>query len=371
MYPLSFTMTALRTHLPRLAGLLLPLALLLCTPSMAASQSATAGRARIVVNRETGPQGTTLAVRISVPQESKASVFAYKNPSRIVVDFPGTRVKKNEALKVPANKVIKMVRVGSHPEKLRIVLDLLTEGIPEYTWDSKGKEAVIRVSEPQEKLAGPTSQDEKGHTELLPTPLPSPTPLSTATALPTVTPAPTEAPATPTRAATATATFTATSEPAERPSSAEPAIEQNDGISELEQAPSLSAVDPAIEDSSPDSSVATTQPSPPSGDIVIELFRFDYLSPNRTPLIKVMLNKPKAQVQISKVDPKTYRIVVPNCVLAGNHLSLPQFPPADFVGFSMVSAQQFPNKVEVTINVEPGVTLGTFVRGAEIWIKRL
>jgi hypothetical protein len=37
----------------------------------------------------------------------------------------------------------------------------------------------------------------------------------------------------------------------------------------------------------------------------------------------------------------------------------------------MVSAQQFPNKVEITINVEPGVTLGTFVRGAEIWVKRL
>jgi hypothetical protein len=100
-------------------------------------------------------------------------------------------------------------------------------------------------------------------------------------------------------------------------------------------------------------------------------YRFDYLQPGRVPVVKILLAQPRAQVQMSKVDPKTYRIVIPGCTLAGTQLALPQFPPADFSGFAMVAAQQLEDRVEITISVDPGTTIGTFVRNNEIWVKRL
>ena len=100
-------------------------------------------------------------------------------------------------------------------------------------------------------------------------------------------------------------------------------------------------------------------------------YRFDYLQPGRIPIIKISLVRSKIQVQMSKIDSKTYKIVIPGGGLAAGQLALPQFPPADFVGFTMVTAQEFDNRAEITVMVEPGVTLGTFVRDNEIWVKRM
>jgi hypothetical protein len=114
--------------------------------------------------------------------------------------------------------------------------------------------------------------------------------------------------------------------------------------------------------------------SPPvaqGGKLLVMGYRFDYLNPGRIPILKINLLRTKAQAQISKVDTKTYRIVIPNCGLVAAQLALPQFPPADFIGFSMVAAQELEGRVEITITVEPGVTLGTFVRDNEIYVKRL
>jgi hypothetical protein len=37
----------------------------------------------------------------------------------------------------------------------------------------------------------------------------------------------------------------------------------------------------------------------------------------------------------------------------------------------MVAAKQVDDKAEITVSVEQGVTLGTFVRQNQIWVKRL
>jgi hypothetical protein len=60
--------------------------------------------------------------------------------------------------------------------------------------------------------------------------------------------------------------------------------------------------------------------------------------------------------------------VVPKSSLANEDLVLPQFPPADFVGFIMVMSEEVSGSVEITISVEEGVSLSTMVRGDEIWV---
>lgn len=98
---------------------------------------------------------------------------------------------------------------------------------------------------------------------------------------------------------------------------------------------------------------------------------FDKMQPGNTPVLKLVLSRARAQVQIAKIDAKTYRLTIQNGRIGGQHLGLPQFPPADFEGFTVVSVRQVRFTVEVTIGVEPGTTLGTFVRQSEIWTKKL
>jgi hypothetical protein len=100
-------------------------------------------------------------------------------------------------------------------------------------------------------------------------------------------------------------------------------------------------------------------------------YRFEYLEPGRSPVLKIILNKARANAQISKVGSRAYKIVISSCGISGRGLDLPQFPPADFIGFVMVAAKLVEDKTEITISVEQGVTLGTFVRQNEIWVKRL
>jgi hypothetical protein len=104
---------------------------------------------------------------------------------------------------------------------------------------------------------------------------------------------------------------------------------------------------------------------------VVREIIFDRLSPGKIPLLKFSLSRPKAQIQMRKVDGKSYRIAIAGAQLSGPQLSLPHFPPADFDGFAVVSAKQHEDYVEITIGVEPGTTIGAFVRGDQIWVKRL
>jgi hypothetical protein len=101
----------------------------------------------------------------------------------------------------------------------------------------------------------------------------------------------------------------------------------------------------------------------------IKGYKFEYM-PDKTPVLKIMLNKPRAQAQISKVDSETYKIDIKDCGVENEDLELPQFPPHDFVGFVMVVAETVGKNVEVSISVEEDIVLGTVVQENEIWVKK-
>lgn len=55
----------------------------------------------------------------------------FKNPSRLAVDLVGPWHKHGDAVIRSADGPVKTVRVGEHPEHLRLVLDFRNEGAPE------------------------------------------------------------------------------------------------------------------------------------------------------------------------------------------------------------------------------------------------
>jgi hypothetical protein len=117
------------------------------------------------------------------------------------------------------------------------------------------------------------------------------------------------------------------------------------------------------------SSALPKQGLPVSGSLKIVGYRFEYTEPGKKPVLKITLNSDGAKAQISKVDATTYKIVVPKSSLANEDLVLPQFPPAEFVGFIMVMSEEVGESVEITISIEEGVSLTTLVHGDEIWVS--
>ena len=428
---------------------------------------------KVVLTQQNSASGPQTKITIGIATSSEATVFTVDNPPRIVADITKTKVRKNETISVKNSKSISQIRLGSHPDKARVVVDLIGSTAPVYTWRSVEGALIIIVNDP-----GPSSVST---VKEKPTPLPKPTkpekdqkhpaqpgntPLRTLGDLeknrtPMVTPiivaapepeVPTETPTPPAPTQSPTLSPTEVHTTLQISPKPEPTVEEQPTKHEAEsientpaptptappklhetpdhlptpvesvapktlgdllptptppsipsltpspkvepvtqpitspsyskkvEAQASSAPDTLVKDETAPTVAPTSLPANsrpvehPQASVQTWVLReivFDYLQPGRVPLLKLMVSRPKAQVQTTKVDPKTYKLSISDCSLAGQFLALPQFPPADFVGFSLVSAKQDSGICEITIVVEPTVTIGTFVRNAEIWIKRL
>jgi len=103
---------------------------------------------------------------------------------------------------------------------------------------------------------------------------------------------------------------------------------------------------------------------------MVEKANFEYLEPGHHQAFKLTLNQPGAQAQVSKIDGTTYKIAIASCGVSSLGLALPQYPPSDYTGLGMVSLKTDGDRVEITVNVQPGTTIMTFMREKEIWIKK-
>jgi len=385
-------------------------------------------KAQIVLDRKQTSSGPVISVRIAVPNGTGAKIFGLDGPPRIVVDVPGARLKRNDTLTVPSNGVVGKIRLGSHPDKVRMVLDLVTESLPHFTTKSGAGHVTIDIAD----VSSNTQAGQTPTPHVIPT---RPHPEATATSLstdrkhqPTIEPTAeptisTETPKIPTQQPEKTAQPTPSSTksgalkegldhktpvsigtpPAQAPT--QPPLTATPTVTVARPTPTViptatqkgaTPVPARTITATPTESngaqehrlLAVPTGTPASGlvgdldrfggeldkgnqDLTLMAYKFDYLQPGRMPVLKIVMNRDRIPAEISKVDSKTYRIAVPACTLATSQLTLPQFPPADFVGFSMVVAQQVENRVEMTVTVDQGVRLGIFVRNSEIWVKRL
>ena len=442
----------------------------------------------IIIDRERTPERTLLLLKIMVPQDAKVESFALENPARIVVDFHGVSIKTSENLVPPQNAVIKMIRLGAHADKLRIVLDLSTPNAPQYEWRGGARQATLRIvesgaapavapvapppqsatptkaptppavvsvaptppaAEPTKVPATPTASKPTSVPTAQPTVTPSRkpslTPTSTRTGTPTITPTTTPT-STPTRTATVAPTRAPTPPPTTAPTiqptvesrattkapklpdmtdkeleealdkevaKAARALERGEELTDLadldgedlvdvteqdiEEPDTIGEKPPTVQPAAPTNKAAgivtkdlksgttvqpTTKPDtlgglranpippPPVTDFTVQRAEFSFLEPDHKEAFRITLSRAGAQAQMSKVDPSTYKVVITKCGLANLGLALPQYPPADFKGILASTPKVEGASVEITIQVEEGVSLTTLTRDKELWIKR-
>jgi hypothetical protein len=407
-------------------------------------------KVNIIIDRERTPQQTILLLKIIVPQDAKVEAFALENPGRIVVDFHGVSLKSSENLVPPKNSVIKMIRLGAHADKLRIVLDLSTETPPHYEWRGGTRQATLRIVESGSAPA-PAAPPAAANVEPTKAPLvqppvkattpptnapiaqPSKTPTPPPTFTPTITPT-----LIPTKAATTVPTAIPTTQPTveqritttspklpdmtdkeleealdkevakatqalergeELPDPAElegedlvdvPAedLEEPDMVQEKKPTPPPAAPaskaagivtkdlptgtsnQPAPKTDSLTGLRANPIPPPPATDFTVQRAEFSFLEPDHKEAFRINLSQGGAQAQMSKVDPNTYKIVIAKCGLANLGLALPQYPPSEYKGMLAATPKVEGDTVEITIQVEEGVSLTTLMRDKELWIKR-
>jgi hypothetical protein len=340
-------------------------------------------RVSVLIDREIADGKKYIVLKISVPTDSQVKAFLLPDPPRVVVDFEGASVKKSEEFLAPENDVIKQVRLGAHPSKIRFVLDMRRSTPPEYEWKAGKRQAILRFYEGPAEVtpaAAPAAAAGAAPAPALPTAAPtaalSPTTIPSAAPTTAATSAPTTAPSTaPTTPPTATSTATPSVTPQTTLSDIEPKIpaEQKAAVAgaaaagAAAQGAAAAAANQAAADLG-DLENGQPQPKVPT-TFSIKGYKFEYL-PDKTPALKIVLNKPRAQAQISKVDEETYKIEIKDCGIDNEDLELPQFPPHDFVGFVMVVAETIGKNTEVSISIEEDIVLGTSVHENEIWVKK-
>lgn len=337
-------------------------------------------RVSVLIDREIADEKKFIVLKISVPTDSQVKAFLLPDPPRVVVDFEGASVKKSEVFAAPENEVIKQIRLGAHPQKIRFVLDMHRSTPPEYEWKAGKRQAIIKFFEGPAEEAAPAASPAAAAA--------SPAGAPPVAALPTQAPTATLSPAPPTtlpvQSPSAAPTVPPTATPSATPqttlSDIEPKAADDSkttaaagaaaaaaaaAIAAQAGAPDQAKQAPAdlgdLENGKPGEKIPTT--------FTIKGYKFEYL-PDKSPVLKILLNKPRAQAQISKVDEETYKIEIKDCGIDNEDLELPQFPPHDFVGFVMVVAETVGKNTEVSVSIEEDIVLATAVQENEIWVKK-
>ena len=86
-----------------------------------------------------------------------------------------------------------------------------------------------------------------------------------------------------------------------------------------------------------------------------------------TQVLKIGLSS-SASFNVAKTGSLEYRLIIADTSLGSRGLALPQFPPQEFEGLTVIQAAPFKDRVEVTIGVERGYRIVASSSGSEIWI---
>lgn len=272
-----------------------------------------------------------LNVGVRVDETLPPSTFILHDPVRVVIDIPSAITgTKNKTITGTGSQILTSVRIGSHPDKTRIVLDLQAQTKPAVSVERQAEFAVVRVllgiSAAANVPPSPTSS-------ATPKPLATPAVVIPSTLTPTINPTATSAPS-PSPDPTKTSAPTATSVPTSKPSE-------------------LASV-PTVPHTGPDTRVTG--------------LNFEYAGSERTPAIRIKLAV-RSEFKLSKTGEKTYSLSVPKASLSAPGLKLAQYPPHDFIGFTFLQAQEMGADVELTIGVERGIRITAAAQDSDIIIR--
>lgn len=81
----------------------------------------------------------------------------------------------------------------------------------------------------------------------------------------------------------------------------------------------------------------------------------------------LMGGKPEAKV--SKLDERTYEVLIGGYTLAGKYLALPYFPPEDFGGVTHLKLLQKPDSVQIIVGINRGTKIVPLTKDGELSLR--
>ena len=279
-----------------------------------------------------------------------ANVFPVKNPSRLVIDIPEFAAggQKNLTLK---DSHVSGIRLGVHNNKTRFVIDIKDKVVPDYDIVADEETGRLIASFSFDESIEPIEEEQK---EIIveatprPTPVPDikiPTPKATQIPTPKPTPAPTLK-ATP-----------------------KPIIDNNykeSGTISIKPTPETFVMRGNEEIKDVDK-VKTNTKSSAKGSLINNIL---FQAPKDSPLGAIVIEGDNiGEYQLDQKGKNLYELNIKNSKLAGDHLSLPQFPPATFKGFEVILANQEGSDVLLKIYVNQDVKIKPSNAKGKLWLK--
>ncbi len=286
-----------------------------------------------------------IVLKVKDPTLKDSSYFTITDPTRFVLDIVGSNHVLNKALTVNHPYLVK-VRMGSHPDKNRIVLDMAGNKSPHISFEKQAgssSELVFHIS-------FDSQQAETNSFAPLKQPTEQPSSLSR------------EEDSLPERIEVASPTPQQTSDPSELVATRRLP----------DPTPSPMPVTPSPE---PTAEQATTtaiivaespqpEPSLPEGRALMKIvFRSE-----KPATVEFLLSK-KARFTFVKKSLKEYQLTLHGCGAVEEHLLLPYFPPHTFPGVSFVQAKKQGDSLVLSLQTDHGTRLSPRLNGESVLVE--
>ena len=304
-----------------------------------------------------------------VSKETKPKIFFLKNPERVVFDIPYPGSNWSKVINSSSEQSIySLLRLGSNDKKLRIVADLKNSPTdPKYSFEntntgyvldivttenSKSKATKIETKiENIKKQSIKKENSEDSEVKIISTAKTkqekeNPTKINNDKII------------------------NLDSSKETSPKKAEPLLLKEKDEEVLHYKPS-SDTNPSSSkiDNQTESNSLGLNKNKVSNNKLLKEINFIYLSPTRAPAIKLIFSEKSQSFTLTKKDESSYVLTFPEFGLSSDKLSLPLFPPKDFLGFTSVQCEQKDGNVIVTVSVDHGVKILSFPLGNEIVIR--
>jgi hypothetical protein len=293
-----------------------------------------------------------------------ANVFAIENPTRLVIDIPNHQAKGTRALAIN-NPVFTSLRIGQHPDKIRMVFDIKDSGQLNYNISSDAKRQALLIdvsfnerSTDDFNIEQPQAEQPPASAKMIPAeeepPVQSPKqPLAQENEWETPPPAAAKVKPQETAKPNEDLLFTPP-----------PSTENKVPIESPEQAQESFKSELALERND-----TSTSPTPITS-ATAKVNGIYYQSPKDSNVSAVQIDVDvHSTYSLTQRENNRFELVINNAALAGTHLTLPQFPPDTFTGFEVILARTQGQDVVVNIYVEDGVKLSPFIAKGKLWLK--
>lgn len=336
-----------------------------------------------------------------------SDIFVLEGPPRLVIDLPCQGAKKSRQFLLKKDR-LNEVRLGAHPDKVRLVFEFSGTELPNHhdSLSGDGKSLAIDIGFFGEPVTPrpPSEQSSALHagaaaqTPNEPTPATGMTeveqiPASVPTTTVATTIATTIVTTVPTTERSTTSTRTTTSTTNKKTTSSTTLSKGNTTKAPLDLPISPEELDNLTKPNEPaanpppptqptglSGASAALNPPPTAGAGNQAVVDGIFFKPIDSPAgaqpgggkqsSAVMISVPHLSNYGLKTDkPNVYVLVLNNARLAGKHLTLPQFPPDGFSGFEVVMAQEEGQDVIVKIYVDDNVKLSPYRMNDQVWIR--